>query len=77
MARNFGVVVDEGEEEVQPAVVVHAPVNGNIFTHKRGKKIEVNGVEEMLVTILQGKARNGQVFGEQDEGGAGGGHDEL
>ncbi|KAF2662272.1 hypothetical protein K491DRAFT_646205 [Lophiostoma macrostomum CBS 122681] len=77
MAKNFGL----GEEK-WPAVAVHAPMNDNIFVYRQGKKILAEEAEAMLMTILQGKADNGQVFGEDadDVGDAvesGSDHDEL
>jgi protein disulfide-isomerase A1 len=59
MAKTFGL-----SEEIFPALAVHAPMNDNIFLYKQGKMIVAETVEAMLTTILQGKARPGQVFGE-------------
>jgi hypothetical protein len=67
------------------AMVVHAPGNDQIFRYEQGKKIERGGVEDMLVTILEGRAVDGQIFGEdsedlndgEDQAEAEGGHDEL
>lgn len=56
-----------------PMVVLHAPMNDNVFFYAQGREIEERGVEEMLMTILQGKAKDGEVFGDE----AGDGHDEL
>jgi protein disulfide-isomerase A1 len=81
MPANFGTEV-QGEQ----ALVVHAPLDDQIFRYKQTKKIESAVVEDMLMTILQGKAVNGQVFGEDAaDVSAGGdadtneedGHDEL
>jgi protein disulfide-isomerase A1 len=77
MAKNFGLA-----DETWPAVAVHAPMNDNVFVYRQGKKIGVKEVEAMLMTILKGKAANGQVFGEDEddvsnEGENGNGHDEL
>jgi protein disulfide-isomerase A1 len=79
MATNFGVR-DEGESG--PMLVVHAPMNDNVFFHRQGKKIRSDLVEGMLTTILQGKAKHRQVFGEESEELQGrvdvdGQHDEL
>lgn len=62
----------------EQALVVHAPMNDQIFKYAQGKKIEGAVVEEMLMTILRGKASAGQTFGDaaedvDDEDG----HDEL
>jgi protein disulfide-isomerase A1 len=77
MAKNFGLA-----DETWPAVAVHAPMNDNVFVYRQGKKIGVKEVEAMLMTILKGKAANGQVFGEDEDdvsnkGENGNGHDEL
>ncbi|KAF2994262.1 hypothetical protein E8E13_002072 [Curvularia kusanoi] len=48
-------------------LVVHAPMNDNVFFYKKGKKIENGLVEDMLLTILKGKAVQDQVFGENAE----------
>lgn len=71
MAQGFGL-----KDDVWPALAVHAPMNDNVFLWKQGKTIERREVEHMLKTILQGKAVNGQVFGDgaHDNGK---GHDEL
>ncbi|KAF1973168.1 hypothetical protein BU23DRAFT_465354 [Bimuria novae-zelandiae CBS 107.79] len=58
MAKNFGLV--EGRF---PALAVHAPMNDNVFTYLQRRVIRVDVVEGMLMTILQGKATTGQVFG--------------
>jgi hypothetical protein len=73
MAVNFGVEVDTmtgGEVRL----VVHAPINDNAWRYAaRGDRIEGEGVEKMVMKILQGEARIGEVFsGSDDEG-----HDEL
>jgi hypothetical protein len=80
MPANFGIKEMQGDT----ALSVHAPGNDQIFKYAQGKKIERGVVEDMLVTILQGRAVDGQVFGEgagnEDDGGEGeieGGHDEL
>jgi hypothetical protein len=66
---------------IKTGVVVHAPMNDNVFMYQAGRKIEVKELEEMLMTILQGKAKSGDVFGSGAEDGDGdegeGGHDEL
>lgn len=49
------------------SVVVHAPMNDDLFFYKRGKKVEKGAVEDMLMLILRGKASQGQVFGEEAE----------
>jgi protein disulfide-isomerase A1 len=75
MPKNFGT--EMGGEVV---VVVHAPMNDNLFFWEKGRKVEREGVENMLMTILEGRAVQGQVFGEGADD-AGGvvreGHDEL
>jgi protein disulfide-isomerase A1 len=80
MPANFGIKEMQGDT----ALLVHAPGNDQIFKYAQGKKIERGVVEDMLVTILQGRAVDGQVFGEgagnEDDGEEGeieGGHDEL
>lgn len=60
MARNFGLV-----EDSFPALAVHAPMNDNVFIYEQRRAIRRDVVEQMLVTILQGKATTGQVFGEE------------
>ncbi|KAF2833559.1 hypothetical protein CC86DRAFT_389765 [Ophiobolus disseminans] len=85
MASNFLARFDAGGVGgglKMPGVVVHAPLNDNVFMYARGKEIEQEVVESMLVTILQGKARSGDVFGREasdvEEGGREEwGHDEL
>lgn len=59
MPANFGT-----EMNGEVVVVVHAPMNDNLFFYKRGKVVEKEGVEDMLMTILEGRAVEGQVFGE-------------
>lgn len=59
MAQNFGVNMDLA----LPTLVVHAPVNDNIFSYQQGKRLVADVVEAMLTTILHGKATSGQVFG--------------
>ena len=59
MAKNFGLV-----DNAFPALVVHAPMNDNVFIYMQGRKVMSSMVEEMLMTILQGQAMSGQVFGE-------------
>ena len=61
MAGNFGLKLEGGS---LPVLAVHAPMNDHVFSYDQRKKIEKREVEAMLVTILQGKAQNGQVFGE-------------
>jgi protein disulfide-isomerase A1 len=81
MPANFGIENMKGGT----AMVVHAPGNDQIFRYEQGKKIERGGVEDMLVTILEGRAVDGQIFGEdsedlndgEDQAEAEGGHDEL
>jgi protein disulfide-isomerase A1 len=60
MPQNFGIELKE-----EQALVVHAPMNDNVFFYKQSKKIEVDVVENMLETILHGKASAGQVFGDE------------
>lgn len=76
MAANFGLQVpaqegQQGEEELWPAIVVHAPVNDNTFLYKQGSRVKADSVETMLTKILQAKAKTGEVF-ESEQG-----HDEL
>jgi len=74
MAQNFGLDVDKGF----PALVVHAPMNDNVFVYRQGRVIERSVVEDMLTRILQGKAKAGEVFGDEAQvEKRGGGHDEL
>lgn len=82
MARNFGIEVpgqgDEESKEIDPTIVVHAPMNDHIFKYRQGNEIDATSVESMLTTILQGKAADGQVFeGIGDARREGEGHDEL
>lgn len=71
MATSFGLKgAQDAEEDVWPAIAVHAPVNDNSFVYQQGIKLDAGAVEAMLTTILQGKAKNGEVFGVE-------GHDEL
>ena len=75
MPANFGT--EMGGEVV---VVVHAPMNDNLFFWGRGRDVKRDGVEDMLMTILEGRAVRGQVFGEgaeNTEGGMREGRDEL
>ncbi|KAH8695703.1 thioredoxin-like domain-containing protein, partial [Phaeosphaeriaceae sp. PMI808] len=59
MAGNFGV----GVGSAGPVIVVHAPGNDNVFLYEEGRRIERGVVEGMLMGILKGEARSGQVFG--------------
>lgn len=59
MAQNFGL-----SEHKFPALVVHAPMNDNVFAYRQGRQIQASTVEAMLTTILQAKATSGQVFGD-------------
>ncbi|KAF2471662.1 uncharacterized protein BDR25DRAFT_222865 [Lindgomyces ingoldianus] len=59
MAKNFGL-----SEERFPAVVVHAPVNDQVFPYNQARKVTAAHVEAMLMTILEGRATSGQVFGD-------------
>ncbi|KAF2801189.1 hypothetical protein K505DRAFT_227211 [Melanomma pulvis-pyrius CBS 109.77] len=79
MAQNFGLLEDR-----YPALVVHAPMNDNVFAYRQGRQIQASTVEAMLTTILQAKATSGQVFGddapemvEPKEEDDAKGHDEL
>jgi protein disulfide-isomerase A1 len=74
MPANFGVEIP-GDQ----ALVVHAPVNDEVFMYKSGKAIERVVVERMLMKILKGRAKGGEVFGEEAEGNRGGReiHEEL
>ena len=67
MPANFGT-----EMGGEVGVVVHAPMNDGLFFWGRGREVEREGVEDMLMTILEGRAVGGQVFGggaEDAEGG--------
>lgn len=72
MPANFGM-----EMEGSTALVVHAPGNDHIFKYMPGKKFERSVVEDMLVTILEGRAVDGQVFGQGAEDLDDGGEDEV
>lgn len=75
MPANFGT-----EMGGEVGVVVHAPMNDNLFFWGMGRDVERDGVEDMLMTILEGRAVGGQVFGEgaeNTEGGVREGRDEL
>lgn len=60
MAIGFGLATNKF-----PALAVHAPMNDNVFTYSQGRKIVAEVVENMLLTILQGEATSGQVFGSE------------
>ncbi|KAJ4294628.1 hypothetical protein N0V90_008319 [Kalmusia sp. IMI 367209] len=60
MAKNFGLV-----HNIFPALAIHAPINDNVFIYLQGREIVASTVEAMLMTILQGKATSGQVFGRE------------
>ncbi|KAH5204591.1 hypothetical protein HBH68_098800 [Parastagonospora nodorum] len=62
MPANFGTEM-VGEQ----ALVVHAPMNDQIFKYAQGKKIEGAAIEDMLMTILRGKASTGHTFGDAAE----------
>jgi protein disulfide-isomerase A1 len=62
MPHSFGIEM-AGDE----AVVVHAPVNDEVFFYEQGKKIVGELVDSMLLTILQSGAKNGDVFGGEAE----------
>ncbi|KAF2004954.1 hypothetical protein P154DRAFT_414685, partial [Amniculicola lignicola CBS 123094] len=62
MAKSYGLI-----EDVFPALVVHAPMNDNVFLYKQGKAITAETTDIMLRTILQAKATNGQVFGTEEQ----------
>jgi protein disulfide-isomerase A1 len=73
--RHFGVEI-KGEV----SLIVHAPMNDDIYRYKQGECVQSDFVEEMLMTILQGKAVDGQVFGSGARGTekkGKSGHDEL
>ncbi|KAL5120149.1 hypothetical protein ACEQ8H_001975 [Pleosporales sp. CAS-2024a] len=82
MPGNFGT-----EIKAHAALIVHAPLNDQIFRYSGTKRIETDEVDTMLLTILQGRAVEHQVFGagakDADEAGAKrdkaakGAHDEL
>jgi protein disulfide-isomerase A1 len=73
MPQNFGIEM-KGDE----AVVVHAPGNDNLFFYKQGKSILGEHVDSMLLTILEGRASQGEVFGEEmEDANADEAHDEL
>lgn len=58
MAKNFGLI-----DSTFPALAVHAPMNDNVFIYLQGRELVASHVDDMLMTILQGKATSGQVFG--------------
>jgi protein disulfide-isomerase A1 len=62
MPQNFGIEM-KGDE----AVVVHAPGNDNLFFYKQGDPINGKYIENMLLTILEGRASQGGVFGSEME----------
>jgi protein disulfide-isomerase A1 len=73
MPQNFGIEM-KGDE----AVVVHAPGNDNLFFYEQGRRILGEHVDSMLLTILEGRASQGEVFGgEVEEADADEKHDEL
>ena len=59
MAGNFGI----DAKLAFPALVVHAPMNDNVFLYQQGKQVVASVVEAMLANILHGKATSGEVFG--------------
>ncbi|KAF2184312.1 hypothetical protein K469DRAFT_688792 [Zopfia rhizophila CBS 207.26] len=61
MARNLGLT-----EGIFPALVVHAPMNDQVFPYNQRKKITASAVDGMLMTILEGKAVSGETYGESD-----------
>jgi protein disulfide-isomerase A1 len=75
MAGNFGVDLEDISGGV--ALVVHAPMNDNVFSYAQGAKIGTEEVESMLTTILQGGAKNGDVFGREVGSSKRNGKDEL
>ncbi|KAH7084852.1 hypothetical protein BKA63DRAFT_4326 [Paraphoma chrysanthemicola] len=86
MAGNFGVEVskesEDGKGKGAPVLLIHAPMNDHVFYYQHGKTVSADVVEGMLTRILQGKAQNGQVFGQEAEdwesvAGEGIRHDEL
>jgi hypothetical protein len=85
MAEGFGL-----KQNRRPAVALHAPMNDNVFLYEQGRSFSASTIERMLLEVLNGRAVNGQVFGEDiDEGDEGAtktefvsagedrGHDEL
>jgi protein disulfide-isomerase A1 len=58
MPQNFGIEM-KGDE----AVVVHAPGNDNLFFYKQGDAIKEKCIENMVLSILEGRASEGDVFG--------------
>lgn len=40
-------------------------MNDNVFTYSQGREIVAEVVENMLLTILQGEATSGQIFGRE------------
>jgi protein disulfide-isomerase A1 len=74
MPANFGVEI-RGDQ----TLIVHAPINDEVFMYKSGKRLERVVVERMLMKILEGKASGGEIFGEEAEMDVKGekGHDEL
>ncbi|KAH7094497.1 hypothetical protein FB567DRAFT_510344 [Paraphoma chrysanthemicola] len=71
MAGNFGAQINTQAEDAKgrgaPVLLVHAPMNDNVFYFQQGKKVSADAVEDMLTRILQGKAQNGQVLGQDAE----------
>ncbi|CAO2658601.1 Nn.00g063240.m01.CDS01 [Neocucurbitaria sp. VM-36] len=61
MAKNFGINMGLAF----PTLVVHAPMNDDVFSYQQGKEVVAGIVEAMLTTILHGKATSGQVFGDE------------
>jgi hypothetical protein len=66
-------------QHTKTRLAVHAPLNDNVFMYASGKEMEAESVESMIKTILQGKAKSGDVFGSEaaDLDEEGNRHDEL
>ncbi|KAH7125194.1 hypothetical protein B0J11DRAFT_614619 [Dendryphion nanum] len=71
MAKGFGLSGD-----TFPALVMHAPMNDQVFLYREGRAIRKEGgegVEKMLRGVLRGEVKGGTVWGKEVQGG----HDEL
>jgi len=62
MVSQFGLSPDG----VFPALVLSAAMKNQVFLFKQGKVISDRAVEEMLMAVLKGKVRSGEVWGEEE-----------
>lgn len=62
MAHGFGL-----KEGVWPAFVLSMGVRNQVFLFKQGKKITGDAVERMLLEVLEGRMKSGEVWGEDEE----------